>query len=161
MYYPSVKTVQSRLNPWLINSLAWDSPCASKAWQCITSERAGAFSVPLPNWSTAVPWQPACRMRNTLWHLYCITHRSPVTCQGPSPGGGGSKGWPPLMTGLSGGSSVFSSLNTANLPPCLPSVTNAPLQQVPYSSLFNANKPHNAKITMRLLHSMNIQMPMF
>ena len=161
MYYPSVKTVQSRLNPWLINSLAWDSPCASKAWQCITSERAGAFSVPLPNWSTAVPWQPACRMRNTLWHLYCITHCSPVTCQGPSPGGGGSKGWPPLMTGLSGGSSVFSSLNTANLPPCLPSVTNAPLQQVPYSSLFNANKPHNAKITMRLLHSMNIQMPMF
>ena len=45
-------------------------------------------------------------------------------------------------------------------PPYLPSVTNAPARKVPYSSL--SNKPHNitnpCKITMRLLHSMNIQM---
>ena len=57
------------------------------------------------------------------------------------------------------------SLNAANPPPCLPSVTNAPARQVPYSSFLNVNKPHNVtnlcKITVRLLHSMNIQMPMF
>ena len=34
-----------------------------------------------------------------------------------------------------GGSAAFSSLNTANPPPCLPSATNAPARQVPYSSL--------------------------
>ena len=94
MYYSRVKTAQIRLNPCLINSSAWDYPCASKAWQCVTSERAGAFSVPPPNWSTAVPWQPACRMRNTLWRLYCVTRRSPVTCRGPSPGMGEAKGDP-------------------------------------------------------------------
>ena len=62
------------------------------AWQCITSERAGAFSVMLPNWSTAVLWQPACRMKDTPWRPYCITHRSPMTCQGLSPGVGEAKG---------------------------------------------------------------------
>ena len=83
----------------------------------------------------------------------------PRDLPGSVPGGGGSEG-------LGEGSAVFSSLNTANPRPCLLSVTNAPPRQVPYtSSHFNVNKPHNVtnlcKITMRLLHSMNIQMPMF
>ena len=98
-YYSNIKTVQNRLNPWLINSSAWDSPCASKAWQCVTSERAGAFSVPPPNWSTAVLWQPACRMRDTPSRRYCVTHRSPVTCRGPSPGVGEAKGHPHFRQG--------------------------------------------------------------
>ena len=62
------------------------------AWQCVTSERAGAFSLPPPNWSTAVLWQPACRMRDTLWRPYCVTHHSPMTCQGLSLGMGEVKG---------------------------------------------------------------------
>ena len=42
--------------------------------------------------------------------------------------------------------------NTANSPPCLPSVTNAPTRQVPYSSFLNNNKPHNTLLTyLRLL----------
>ena len=47
---------------------------------------------------------------------------------------------------------MFSSLNTANSPPCLPSLTNAPTRQVPHSSLLNNNKTHNMLLTyVRLL----------
>ena len=71
---------------------------------------------------------------------------------GVRPWGWGSEGWPPLTTGLGGGSAAFSSLNNANPLLCLPSVTNAPTWQVPYSSLLNNNKPHNMLLTyVRLL----------
>ena len=133
-------------NEWL----AWDSPCASKDWQCVTSERA--FSVPPPNWSTAV--RPTWRMRYTPWRPYC--GRPPLQRDQPASVPWGRRRWRVTSTDNTetravswfptdrdhryGGSAMFRSLNTANPQPCLPSVTNAPSRQVSHSPFLKTSK---------------------
>ena len=91
-------------------------------------------------------------MSDTPWRPHCVTHRSPVTCRGPSPGLGEVKGDPHRRQG-----SVEEALRSAPRTPltlrraCRSQPTPQHGKCLTLLSL-NNNKPHNMLLTyVRLL----------
>ena len=106
--------------------------------------------------SRIVILQPACRMRDTPWRPHCVTHRSPVTCRGPSPGLGEAKGDPHWRQG-----SVEEALRSAPWTPltlrrACRAAWPTPQRGKCLTLLFlNNKKPHNMLLTFPVRSSLS------